>query len=380
MEILIVEDESILLDSLLDGLSSALPNYRFEGAGSVEESYPLIEGGIPLLIISDVRLPGKDGIDFYLETNQKYPEVKFILMSAYEVPKSLDPQKSKNLLHFIQKPFELDEIIEIVKKVMQSSEFFRTKEVPLVDVLQIINFAKRTVTIAVENDDKTGRIFIEKGQILHAECGDHNGLIALNLISGWEGGKVKVEEKQEIPARTIQKTFQQIMKIFFEDPGQPIPDKENATLETQADAPPPAGGAMPPLEPGNRALEVAPKTSAKDNPKPKKGERLEHMQNLRDLLKLSEDLSLVARADRESNVLEKSGVGDSQGLVASVYMSNQAIGDCCDSLGLDQLEGWLAVVGDTSIYVHMLEKGFVTAMGKKTKNPIKNLKLLAENF
>lgn len=117
--VLLVEDE----DAVRTFGSRALRNkgYRVLEASDGEMALDVINGnnGEPIdLIITDVMMPGMDGHTLVRLVQEEMPEVKIILMSGYAeeaIPGELDEESA---IHFLPKPFSLQELAVKVKDVM----------------------------------------------------------------------------------------------------------------------------------------------------------------------------------------------------------------------------------------------------------------------
>ncbi len=78
--ILIVEDEAILRESLKDWLKDT---YQVATAGTGEEALELVEKHNFDLMVVDVRLPGKTGIEVMREVKEIRPHMECIVITAY---------------------------------------------------------------------------------------------------------------------------------------------------------------------------------------------------------------------------------------------------------------------------------------------------------
>jgi len=116
--VLLVEDE----DAVRLFGSRALRNkgYRVLEAGDGEEALDVINdyGGPIDLIITDVMMPGMDGHTLVKLVQEELPAIKVILMSGYAeeaIPGGLSGDPT---LHFLPKPFSLQELAGKVKEVI----------------------------------------------------------------------------------------------------------------------------------------------------------------------------------------------------------------------------------------------------------------------
>lgn len=115
--ILLVEDE----DAVRLFGSRALRNkgYRVLEARSGEQALEVLGGGETIdVLISDVVMPGIDGVTLANRVRQEHPAIKVILISGYseDVARTgIDPGWG---IHFLPKPFSLKQLAGAVKQVM----------------------------------------------------------------------------------------------------------------------------------------------------------------------------------------------------------------------------------------------------------------------
>jgi DNA-binding NtrC family response regulator len=107
--ILIVDDQTELRDLLCRGLSKN--GYSIFGAGRVEEAMHLL-GKEPFdLVITDVKLPDRDGLQLLDTIKSKTPHLPVIVMTGFGSVENAVEAMRKGALDYILKPFSL-EILE----------------------------------------------------------------------------------------------------------------------------------------------------------------------------------------------------------------------------------------------------------------------------
>lgn len=103
--VLIVDDDPRVGDVLLELLQSEGFTARYAESGS--EALHSIEENPPNMVLVDMRMPVMDGVTLLREITHRWDTVDVIMMSATESPAGLP-------VPFIQKPFDLDEVISII--------------------------------------------------------------------------------------------------------------------------------------------------------------------------------------------------------------------------------------------------------------------------
>lgn len=116
-EILIVEDN----DELRLIVREALENkYSVTEAESAEAAFPLIERSHFDLVITDLKLPGQDGISVLEAVKKNSPSCEVVVVTAYgSVERAVEAIK-KGAADFITKPFTLDHIRMTADKILSA--------------------------------------------------------------------------------------------------------------------------------------------------------------------------------------------------------------------------------------------------------------------
>ena len=79
--ILVVDDEAVLRNNLARYLR--LQGYEVETAGSGEEALAALESTTFRLVLTDLRMPGMDGLALIRHLQTEHPDALTVLMTAY---------------------------------------------------------------------------------------------------------------------------------------------------------------------------------------------------------------------------------------------------------------------------------------------------------
>ena len=116
--ILIVDDEKVLCRSLAMAFSD--DGYEVETADSGEEALEKADVFEPWIVLLDLRLPGLDGIRVLEELRRRNEEVVVIMMTAYGDTQTTVEAVKRGAFNFINKPFELEDLKELVDQAVQT--------------------------------------------------------------------------------------------------------------------------------------------------------------------------------------------------------------------------------------------------------------------
>ncbi len=118
--ILIVDDEQPIRQILLDALE--IDKHEICEAGSGQEAMALVQEQVFDLLITDLVMPEKNGIDLIMEIKDKYPQMRIIAISGGGgITGRFDYLPIARLIgagSILRKPFRLPEIRSMVRQVL----------------------------------------------------------------------------------------------------------------------------------------------------------------------------------------------------------------------------------------------------------------------
>jgi DNA-binding NtrC family response regulator len=114
--ILVVEDESIMRESLRDWLAEA--GYQVETAEEGKKALKAITEQDFGLLILDLRLPGTGGIDLLRQARAKQPQLKGIIITAYPSVQTAVEAMKEGAVDYLPKPFDLNRLEESIRSTL----------------------------------------------------------------------------------------------------------------------------------------------------------------------------------------------------------------------------------------------------------------------
>ena len=115
--ILYVDDEEI---NLMLFEANFRGSYRVLTAESGRQGLRLLEK-IPeiTIVISDMRMPEMNGIEFIKQAKLKYPEIMFYILTGYDINQEISSALDVDLINaYFRKPFNIDEIANSINASM----------------------------------------------------------------------------------------------------------------------------------------------------------------------------------------------------------------------------------------------------------------------
>ncbi|MBI4872053.1 MAG: sigma-54-dependent Fis family transcriptional regulator [Candidatus Riflebacteria bacterium] len=112
--ILLVDDEAIAREGLQ--MTFADEGYRLFTASSAVEALNLMQAQPFDLVLTDLRMPGVDGLEFLRRTRELYPETLVILITGYATIESAIAAMKEGAFDYLTKPYNLEAVRMTVRR------------------------------------------------------------------------------------------------------------------------------------------------------------------------------------------------------------------------------------------------------------------------
>ncbi len=223
--ILLLEDVSSVQFFVRNALCSLPRPYTLHTAGTIADAMKIVVGVSIDLFIVDIGLPDGDGIDFLCEAAMLHPQATALVVTASPTAEQRARAEQLGILQLISKPLNRDKLIPAVRKLLgwdddssPSAPNFRATLSGLtpMDIVQLKCISGATSTIEFSNQFGAGRVYFERGDIvhavLHAVDGETNiGYEAFEEIVSWKSGRVAEVTDADAPPRTIRANWQSLL-------------------------------------------------------------------------------------------------------------------------------------------------------------------------
>ena len=186
----VVDDDESIRWVLERGLSeNGIAVETFDSANKVIKK---LETENPSLILTDIKMPGKSGIDLLDEVKELRPEIPFIIMTAHSDLESAVESYEHGAWEYLPKPFDIEEAISMVQRATtkdnteieenEESQAEIIGEAPAMqEVFRAIGkLSNSNSTVLLMGQSGTGKELVAKALFQHSPRKE-NAFIALNM-------------------------------------------------------------------------------------------------------------------------------------------------------------------------------------------------------
>ncbi|MCC6931644.1 MAG: sigma-54-dependent Fis family transcriptional regulator [Deltaproteobacteria bacterium] len=124
-KILIVDDEPNVRESLRMILSNY---YDVQTAEDGELAVKIMResDSLPVLVLLDLMMPGRDGLEILADIKQLYPQMAVIILTASTGVKSAVAAMKIGAVDYLNKPYDVDELLSLIEETLRKGASGRT--------------------------------------------------------------------------------------------------------------------------------------------------------------------------------------------------------------------------------------------------------------
>lgn len=165
---------------------------------SADDAQRALNQAQPEVLISDIRMPGMDGVTFLKKVQTEHPDIPVIIMTAHSDLDSTVSAYQSGAFEYLAKPFDINEVVDLAKRACEeyrSKTATHNNEITLhnkdiigsspaiQEVFRTIGrLSKSSISVLITGESGTGKELIAKALHAHSPRSDKS-FIAINTAA-----------------------------------------------------------------------------------------------------------------------------------------------------------------------------------------------------
>ena len=97
-------------------------NIEFRSFAAADEALRALDGNLPQVVITDIRMPGSSGLDFLQTLHRRYSDIPVIIMTAYSDLESAVSAFQGGAFEYLPKPFDINHAVDLIRRALEQSQ------------------------------------------------------------------------------------------------------------------------------------------------------------------------------------------------------------------------------------------------------------------
>lgn len=213
--ILIVDDNEDITHFLIKMLRQRFQDIEITGFTESPQAMEWLHSHTPELIITDLRMPIYGGAEIISEAMIKNPDVPIIVMSALPVLEDFrHTTQERDTIRFLSKPFMFEDLFNLLIEMKAKEPESIIHGFRPISFLQIVQLENKSCKINFSENEKSGILIFERGELFRAETSDLKGEEAVFEILTFKNPTIKLFDIPPSFESNIDKKLQVLLLEF----------------------------------------------------------------------------------------------------------------------------------------------------------------------
>jgi two-component system nitrogen regulation response regulator GlnG len=169
---------------------------EFKSFATADDALRVLSNETPQVVVTDIRMPGKSGLDFLQALHQRHPLVPVIIMTAYSDLESAVSAFQGGAFEYLPKPFDINHALELIRRALEQSkrkageteQIERAADIlgqapAMQDVFRAIGrLSQSHATVLINGESGTGKELVARALHRHSPRAD-KPFIAINTAA-----------------------------------------------------------------------------------------------------------------------------------------------------------------------------------------------------
>jgi two-component system nitrogen regulation response regulator GlnG len=168
----------------------------YNSFASAQEALDALSGAVPEVLVSDIRMPGRSGLELLQAVKQRHPAVPVIVMTAYSDLDSAVAAFQGGAYEYLPKPFDIDQAVDLIRRALDERRketqeiegVVETKEIlgqapAMQEVFRAIGrLSQSSATVLITGESGTGKELVARALHRHSARAQHP-FVAINTAA-----------------------------------------------------------------------------------------------------------------------------------------------------------------------------------------------------
>jgi len=210
-KLLLVDDDEFVRGALTRALNRT-GAFAVVPAEHGRHALELLEAERVDAILTDLQMPIMDGLTLLGHLFERGSQLPVAVMTGNAIAPALRQRlHDYGIAATFTKPVDVGSLADELQRSLDPETVGRIRGITLFGLLQLLEVERKTGLVVVHASGQEGRLYFERGALVHAHTRRLEGLVAAYEILGWPDPSAEIFYKRRARERTVREPLQQVL-------------------------------------------------------------------------------------------------------------------------------------------------------------------------
>lgn len=209
--VLIVDDESMFLASLVEGLAVYQDEFKVITASNGRQAVEAFAANNISLVVTDLKMPVMDGFQLLAYLMSAHPQTPAIVMTAFGTPEIEDCIRDFETFGYLEKPIDFQLLADTIRVGINPQSSRHLPGITLTSFLQLLEGERKTCFLKIKSEGRRGNLYFSEGELFDATHNNLTGDLAAAEIVNWQNAEIEISNIFLKLRRRVEKPLRQIL-------------------------------------------------------------------------------------------------------------------------------------------------------------------------
>lgn len=208
--VLVVDDDPTVCELIRNGLGG-YREFSVLSARNGQSAIDQLKSQPVALVVMELKLSPVNGGKLLAHLCKFYPEIPVVVLTGYGTAEIEAKLKQMGSIRYFEKPLDVGVLVEVIVKSFQAPTPGQISGISTAAFLQLMFNEKKTCTLSIRSEGRSGKLYLQKGELVDAATANLNAQNAATYIIAWDKPVINIENSCRKSDNRIRQSMMSIL-------------------------------------------------------------------------------------------------------------------------------------------------------------------------
>lgn len=207
----VVDPDRLTREAVCDALAAHGSEFHVRSLASAREAFEILTRERVEILITALDMPEMDGFELIAFMVARRPEASVVVIGDHHSGRLREIMRSAESFFHLRRPVGPQQVMQLLRSLRPAEAVGHLQGLSLAGLLQMLAAEGKSCRVAVRSGPATGFVELERGDLVHAECGSRRGREAAFELLSWPAPELGIQQVHGSRPETIRVSVAELL-------------------------------------------------------------------------------------------------------------------------------------------------------------------------